>query len=272
MQGLKQIIANHDVLHAAVVLARYFHLGHKPVEHYTQLIEDWSNTARARYAIHSASPQTLRSLIKFFYLDLAFTADEQDFFASQHSLMDHVLDYRTGNPLSLAIVFKTLASALGFKVEGVNFPGHFLIRCEFAEQQFIYIDPNNGRELTKADLEALYFSILGEVEQEKMPPEVLLSATCEEMMVRLLHNLKAAYINAQHFQAALTVVEFLVGLCPDDPYERRDRGFLLHQLDCPQVALADYQYFLRQCPHDPANAVLADQVKHLTALPLATFH
>jgi len=54
-------------------------------------------------------------------------------------------------------------------------------------------------------------------------------------------------------------------LCPDDPYERRDRGYLLHQLDCPQVAVADYQFFIDQCPSDPSIEMIRTQVDKLRA-------
>ena len=105
-----------------------------------------------------------------------------------------------------------------------------------------------------------------------MPPEALLSASCEESVVRLLHNIKAAYIAAQDYQPALLAVELLIELCPDDPYERRDRGLLLHQLDCLQLAVADYQYFIRQCPKDPASPLLAAQVQQMAAEARAVFH
>ena len=79
-------------------------------------------------------------------------------------------------------------------------------------------------------------------------------------IVRLLHNLKVSYINEKCYSEALTAVELLVNLCPNDPYERRDRGFLLHPLDYTQV---DYQYFIHKCPKDPATQLLQAQLQQL---------
>jgi regulator of sirC expression with transglutaminase-like and TPR domain len=118
----------------------------------------------------------------------------------------------------------------------------------------------------------LYFAILQEIEDENMPEEALEQASTGEIIVRLLHNLKASYINQKRYSHALVAVELLVELCPDDPYERRDRGFLLHQLDCTQVAIADYRYFIRQCPKDPATHLLEVQLQQLTEQPLVIFH
>ena len=105
-----------------------------------------------------------------------------------------------------------------------------------------------------------------------MPEEALQEASCDETIVRLLHNLKASYINEKRYSDALTAVELLVNLCPNDPYERRDRGFLLHRLDCTQVAIADYQYFIRKCPKDPVTQLLQAQLQHLCEQVPVVFH
>jgi regulator of sirC expression with transglutaminase-like and TPR domain len=272
VQVLKQTIANQECFKASLQLAQYFQKDCLPVEHYQQMLNAWAIQAQQSLKLSQFNQSDLNAFVRFFYVDLAFSADEHHYFATQNSLINKVMEFRTGIPMSLAIVFQALAQQLGFRVYGINFPGHFLLRADFADAQSIYLDPNNGNVLSHSDLEALYFRILGDIEQEKMPPEALLSASSEESIVRLLHNLKAAYITAQDFQLALVAVELLVKLCPNDPYERRDRGFLLHQLDCSQVAIADYQYFIRQCPQDPASALLAEQVKHLVAQPSEIFH
>ncbi|KXI30756.1 SirB1 family protein [Paraglaciecola hydrolytica] len=272
MQGLIQTIASQECFKASLLLAQYFQKECLPVEHYQQTLDEWAKQAKQSLGFSIPNLNALKQFIRFFYVELAFSADEQHYFAKQNSLINKVMEYRTGIPMSLAIVFQALAEKLGFSVHGINFPGHFLLRADFVQAESVYLDPNNGNVLSYSDIEALYFKILGDVEQQKMPPEALLPATCEESVVRLLHNLKAAYINAQDFHFALLAVELLVELCPNDPYERRDRGFLLHQLDCLQVAVADYQYFIRQCPQDPASELLAAQVKHLVAQPLAVFH
>lgn len=273
MQGLKQSIEKQNCFEAALHLAQYFQ-SDSPVtlHHYVKLIEDWAEQAKSNYCINRTNLDGLKQLLEFFYVHLAFSGDERHYFSQQHSLVNKVIDFRTGVPVSLALVFEALAKRLGFVVSGINFPGHFLIKVELDINESIYIDPNNGKILALHELEALYFQILGEIEQQKMPPEALLAASCEETIVRLIHNLKATFINNERYQLALRAVELLVDLCPNDPYERRDRGFLLHQLDCPQLAVADYQYFIQQCPKDPAIPLLSAQVKHLAAQPLAIFH
>lgn len=272
LKELKQAISKGDYLMASLQLAKVFQPGNCQPDDYRHKVKLWIDQAREFVGSADNSAHNFRRFTQFFYVNLAFSGDEKNYFSCQFSLLDHVLDYRTGIPVSLAIVFQSMGKALGFEVCGVNFPGHFLIKCRFSHHPDIYLDPLNGKQLSRSDLESLYFSILHEIEDETMPEEALHEASCDETIVRLLHNLKASYINEKCYSEALTAVELLVNLCPDDPYERRDRGFLLHQLDCTQVAIADYQYFIRKCPKDPATQLLQAQLQQLSEQVPAIFH
>lgn len=199
----------------------------------------------------------------YFYQTLAFSGDQKNYFAARYNLLDQVIQYRTGIPVTLAIVFCQIANAVGLKTQGVNFPGHFLMRFEVSDSKVHFIDPLNGKFLDWSQLETMYFSVLGDEAEKEMPLNVLEPVDCEETVLRLLHNLKASFINEQRYQNALTTIDLLLDLCPDDPYEIRDRGFLLHQLDCPDVAAADYEYFISHCPKDPSTDVLRSQIAKL---------
>ncbi|MFT4732927.1 MAG: regulator of sirC expression with transglutaminase-like and TPR domain [Gammaproteobacteria bacterium] len=272
VKELKQAIAKRDYLMASLHLASMFQPDSCQPDDYQRKVELWIEQAKVHVGSPDTSPENFKRFIQFFYVDLAFSGDETNYFSCQYSSLDYVLDYRTGIPVSLAIVFQSMGKRLGFDVCGVNFPGHFLIKCRFNHYPEIYLDPLNGKQLSRQDLESLYFSILHEIEDEKMPEEALDEASCAETIVRLLHNLKASYINKKCYSEALTAVELLVKLCPNDPYERRDRGFLLHQLDCTQVAIADYQYFISKCPKDPATQLLQVQLQQLSEQVPDVFH
>jgi len=272
LKELKQAISEGDYLMASLQLANMFQPDNCQLDDYQRKVELWIDQAKVFIGSTDVTSKSFKRFIEYFYVELAFSGDEKNYFSCQYSLLDHVLDYRNGIPVSLAIVFQSMGKALGFNVCGVNFPGHFLLRCRFSQQPDIYLDPLNGKQLSRRDLESLYFSILQEIEDEKMPEEALHEASCDETIVRLLHNLKASYINEKCYSEALTAVELLVNLCPNDPYERRDRGFLLHQLDCTQVAIADYQYFIRKCPKDPATQLLQAQLQQLCGQVPDIFH
>lgn len=272
MKELKQAIVEQDCLLAGLHVASAFQKDSGCLKQYQHQMDSWKSQASLYIGSADITENSFSRFIEFFFVQLAFSGSEKYYFSSQYSLLNKVLEYRTGMPVSLAIVFQSLGQSLGFDIHGVNFPGHFLVKCNFNSAPAIFVDPLNGKQLNRENLETLYFSILNEFEDEAMPEEALNQACCEETLVRLLHNLKSAYISEKKYTEALGVVETLVQLCPNDPYERRDRGFLLHQLDCTQVAIADYQYFIRQCPKDPATQLLQAQLQQLTEQAPAVFH
>ncbi|MEP0356447.1 MAG: tetratricopeptide repeat protein [Paraglaciecola sp.] len=272
MKELKQAIIDKDCLLAALNVAVAFQKDSGCLQQYLQQMDNWKTQASVYINSTELTEHSFRRFIEFFFVQLAFSGSDKYYFSSQYSLLTQVLEYRTGMPVSLAIIFQSLGNSLGFDIHGVNFPGHFLVKCKFNNAPAVFVDPLNGKQLSRGNLEKLYFSILNEFEDEGMPEEALNEACCEETLVRLLHNLKCAYISEKKYTEALGVVDTLVQLCPNDPYERRDRGFLLHQLDCTQVAIADYQFFISQCPKDPATQLLQAQLQHLNEQTPAVFH
>lgn len=123
------------------------------------------------------------------------------------------------------------------------------------------MDALSGSPLSWSALESLYISISGGEQEEGMPAQVVAATDGRSMLIRLLQNLKGAYVQQNQTAQALTLSDLLVTLSPDDPYERRDRGWLLQQLNCHSGAYADYQYYIRQCPQDPAAHLLKLQLR-----------
>jgi regulator of sirC expression with transglutaminase-like and TPR domain len=271
VNALRQAICKKNTLLACLLVTRQFATD-TDVANYLKMIDELADKVRNVIDMHANESERFKQFSQNFYTQLAFSSNENDFFNSKYSLLDKVMDYRTGIPVTLAVVFCAIAERLGFDVAGVNFPGHFLICHRGSQQRPLFIDPLCGKSLSWQELEQLYLSIVGESDDESMPTSALDFATTEDIVVRMLHNLKAAFINEEKHQHALQAVELLIELCPDDPYERRDRGFLLQQLECPQVAKADYLYFIKRCPEDPSAHLLKLQMRHLESIVQVILH
>ncbi|MFT6897448.1 MAG: regulator of sirC expression with transglutaminase-like and TPR domain [Paraglaciecola sp.] len=264
MKTLKEAIECGDLLSGGLLVSTLTNpRAGGSLADYQAKFAQWCTEARLSADVFQVNDGAFTRFIHYFYRQLAFSGDAQHDFSCKHSLIDSVMDYRTGMPVSLAIIFVAIAGKLGFDVQGVNFPGHFLLRYLGEDQRAKYLDPKSGNWLSESDLSYLYFSVLSEIDNETMPEEALYAASSEEILVHLLHNIKAAYIHERKYEQALMTVELLIDLCPNNPYERRDRGILLHELHCPQLAIADYQYFIRQCPKDPAATLLEMQVRNM---------
>jgi regulator of sirC expression with transglutaminase-like and TPR domain len=168
------------------------------------------------------------------------------------------LNQRTMSPIIKAALVKEIITACGFETDLVFIPNKIMVRLCCDEQYAIIFDAVTGESLDWAELDIRLDELEGD------PGEQDLKAIDDNVaLVEYLSALKNILISEKMFDKALTCVDVLLSLNPDDPLQRRDRGFLLHQLDCFKVAVDDYRYFVEQCPKDPAAKILKIQLENI---------
>jgi regulator of sirC expression with transglutaminase-like and TPR domain len=264
--SIQRVLDKDDVLSASLLVAQQFEAD-MSLSFYLSMMKQWETLFRSRINFRSSTPQQLQQLNTLFFTELGFAGQPGNLLASNYALMDQVMLYRNGCAVCLCILYCHLARAMGLDARGVSFPGHYLVRVRLSDRQYQFMDALTGKSLSWPELERLYQQIAADGQEENMPADIVIPATDRDMLIRLLQNLKGAFINQDQFQQALTVSDLLVTLSPDDPYERRGRGWLLQQLNCHGGAYADYQYYIRQCPQDPAAHLLKLQLRSHSLKP-----
>jgi regulator of sirC expression with transglutaminase-like and TPR domain len=156
------------------------------------------------------------------------------------------LDRGLGIPLTLGIVVLEVGWRLGLPLEGVNFPGHFLVRFK-GDAIDLLIDPYDGGAVRFEDeaqelLDRVYGGMV------RVHDSFLKAATRREMLVRLLMNLKSLYLNARDHDKALAAVERILLIKPIAVGEIRDRGVILAQLGRKNEALEQLEAYLSMAP------------------------
>ncbi len=98
--------------------------------------------------------RTLGLLNQFFFRDLGFAGNVNDYYDPDNSFIHTVLRTRRGIPISLAVLWMELASSVGLRAQGVGFPGHFLVKVMTSQVQGgqIVIDPFTGHVLDQDTL------------------------------------------------------------------------------------------------------------------------
>lgn len=166
----------------------------------------------------------------------------------RNSFLNEVLDRRTGIPIALALVYMEVARRAGVHVEGVNFPGHFLLRCParrgLPQTDDLIIDAFHGGALLSEDAcrERLRRHAGDEAGLES---PLLVHATKPQILARMLLNLKRLYVQMHSFPQALDVTELLRAVDPSAINELRDRGLLAYHLKDFSSALRDLQAYLQ---------------------------
>ena len=217
-----------------------------------------------RFPADVSQIQKLRLLNHFFYRELGFAGNVNDYYAPGNSYLHRVLTTRKGIPISLAVVYMELAQQIGLDVKGISFPGHFLMKLSVSSGEII-LDPFNGVSLSREDLEERLEPFFEQGAQSAALPLALYlrEAQPRHILVRMLRNLKSLYASPPDWRALLRIQERLVILLPDELEERRDRGLAYAELECPQSALIDLRAYLQARPDAPDAPVLRQRLPEL---------
>jgi regulator of sirC expression with transglutaminase-like and TPR domain len=158
-------------------------------------------------------------VLRLLYGELGFHGNVADYYDPQNSFLNHVIDRRTGNPLSLAVVLLAVCRRAGVAAQGISFPGHFLVRVAKASGEMATIDPFDGQLLTPSVLHSLYESATGdpgEIEERLLQP-----ATRRQILLRMLNNLRAIYELRGDQERLRFVLERMALLSPSEEVHRR---------------------------------------------------
>jgi regulator of sirC expression with transglutaminase-like and TPR domain len=218
---------------------------------------------RKRLPRDASHVQRLRLLNHYFYQELGFGGNLNNYYDPDNSHLQCVIQTRRGIPISLAVVYMELAHQIGLDIRGISFPGHFLMKLSVQSGEII-LDPFNGASLSREDLEERLEPFSGQSGTGAAPLSAYLrDAQPREILVRMLRNLKALYFERADWRLALAVQHRLVILLPEDTAERRDRGMAFANLECPQAALPDIEAYLAEHAHAPDAAMLREMLRKL---------
>jgi regulator of sirC expression with transglutaminase-like and TPR domain len=188
----------------------------------------------------------VKALNEFLFEEMQFSGSN-DYDDPRNSCLNEVLDRRAGIPITLAVVYMEVARRAGIQIDGVNFPGHFLVRCPEMNESMgadLIIDPfHGGALLSEHKCRVLLQKHVGS--KVAFSKALVAPATRMEIVVRMLLNLKLLYVHMRSFPQARVVTEMLLALTPSALSELRDRGLLAYHLNDVTGALRDLQTYLK---------------------------
>lgn len=234
-----------NLARAALLVAReeYAQL---PVERYLLRLDLLAEETRDRLGAESVPPVVLAEAIRHLFVARKLRGNREEYHDPRNSFLNDVLDRGLGIPLTLGIVLLEVGWRLGLPVEGVNFPGHFLVRYRGEAKQFL-IDPFHGGMMrTRKEVEQIL------ARQRETPGPLddrhLRTAAKRDMIVRLLLNLKGVYHRRGDNARALAAVERILVVSPTARRQIRDRGYLLARLGRDDEAVAQLETYLAFAP------------------------
>ena len=257
--------ASLPLLEAAVAIAQH-DFPRLDVQSTLAEIDTLAARLKRRLAADAAPMQRLRLLNRFFFQELGFSGNVNDYYDPRNSYVHCVLETRRGIPITLALLYVELANQIGLDACGVSFPGHFLAKVHMPQGEIV-IDPFTGQSMSRDALDALLApyrrrsvkSGLGEAPLGTF----LQPAHPREVIARMLRNLKEVFRSSQDAARLLAVAERLVILLPDAWEERRDRGLVHAALGARFPAMADLAGYLEHAPDAPDRPAIRKRLAEL---------
>lgn len=237
-------------------------------------VDALADRLRRRIPADAVALQRLRLLNRYFFQELGFAGNVNDYYDARNSYVHEVLARRRGIPITLALLYIELATQIGLQARGVSFPGHFLVKLRMhtgAHQGEVIIDPFTGHSLSREELDERLQPYRREhgLEGEFDAPLGLFlqAATPRDVIARMLRNLKEVHRAAGDWTRLLAVQQRLVVLLPQAWEERRDRGLAHAELGHRAAAVADLEGYLEQRPQAADAAAMRARLRSLRASP-----
>ena len=168
-----------DIEEACWLLARVFLPGVE-TEQYQRKLEIWGRQLKRLTDAAISTRERVAILTNYLANDLGFRGNSEQYYDVRNSLLPSLIDTKLGIPISLAVLYISVAARAGIKVEGINLPGHFIVR-----HGDIFFDPfHRGKILMPSDCEAI-------LRKQKLTfqPSYLEPATSRMILIRVLANL-----------------------------------------------------------------------------------
>ena len=240
-----------DLATAALFIAR-LEYPRLDASRYLDQLDQMGAAALKRLGPQSSEADPLRrieALNTYLYDEKGFAGNDTRHNDPRDSFLNEVLDRRTGIPITLALVYIEVARRAGVPVDGVNFPGHFLLRMRRladstdAADTDLIVDPfHGGAILSETDCRQLLREHVGD--EAAFDQRLLMRATKQQILIRMLVNLKWIYVKMRSFPQGHAITALLLALDPSAMTELRDRGLLAYHLNDFAGALRDLEAYL----------------------------
>jgi len=216
-----EVVSREDfALDQAALLIGAWDYPERNLMEYRELLDEIAERTAPEVAHATTGIGRARAISDCLFDRLGFCGNTDDYYDPRNSFLCDVLDRRTGIPISLSVLYVEVSRRVGVLAQGVNFPGHFLVRVAI-EDAWLFLDPfAGGKTLTPADLEALLKKTT--TPDAVLEPSVIAAASKRQILSRMLVNLAGIYGRNGDLPRSLDVLERLAVLEPSNPRIARD--------------------------------------------------
>lgn len=233
---------------------------------YDTLLQSHAEHLRGEIEAIDAWPLKMQAINRHLFEELGYAGNHGEYYDPRNSYLNEVFERRLGNPLSLAMVQMEVARRLGVPLDGVSFPGHFLVRLP-VDDGVLVMDPfNRGRPLDVDELrQRARPHLSGDVLDDDTLGEILNPASHRAMLMRVLRNLHGTYAECDDWERAVRCADRMLRLTPGHADALRDRGLGYLKLGHRHGAREDLAHYLQRNPEASDAGSLRERLVELSS-------
>jgi regulator of sirC expression with transglutaminase-like and TPR domain len=225
---------------------------------YLDKLDRIADLARDRITLGVGPSDYITAINATLFEDYGFQGNRDNYYDPRNSFLNEVIDRRLGIPITLSVIYMEVARRIGFAVEGIGLPGHFIVRHRSAAE-IIYIDPfSRGRVLGEMGCAELVAAMSGG--KTPLLAEHLSPVTAKQILMRMLSNLLSIYARSDH-RRALAVIERILLIQPNSAAHVRDHGLLLALVGQAAQAIVALERYLKMAPAAADVDLVREQIK-----------
>ena len=235
---------------------------------YDTLLQSHAEHLRTQVDAIDAWPQKMAAINRHLFEEVGYSGDSEEYYDPRNSYLNEVFERRLGNPISLALVQIEVARRLGVPLDGVSFPGHFLVRLP-VDDGVLVMDPfNRGRPLDENELRQRARPHLGgEMPDDHALFQILNPASHRAILMRMLRNLHGVYAERDDWERAARSADRILRLTPDNGDALRDRGLAYLKMGHRHGARLDLARYLQLNPDAADSGPLHERLVELSSGP-----
>ena len=252
----KTCFSNHklNLIEKCLKLAQILEYPNLDITKEIEKIHDLGITLKNSIVESKNSTYKISLLNEFLFQKCGFHGDVDDYYNPKNNFLNYVIDKKTGIPITLSILYSELGKHIGMDLRIIGFPSHVIVE---GGEELIIAPFNTGKHLSVDDLlEILNLNFGEEVE---LVPEYLNEITTEEILIRILRNLKSSYKDSYSYNQSLRCNMMILAINPNSSEEIRDAGILEEKMQNYEKATEFLNKYLELVP----NAEDADFILQL---------
>ncbi|KRG44965.1 hypothetical protein ARC78_03910 [Stenotrophomonas pictorum JCM 9942] len=228
---------------------------------YDRMLQAHADHLHTEVGAISEWPLKVAAINHHLFNELGYSGNHDEYYDPRNSYLNEVVARRLGNPISLALVQIDVSRRLGLPLQGISFPGHFLVRLP-VEEGVLIMDPfNGGRPLSVEELrERARANLGGEVPDDQVLAQILDPAPHRAILMRMLRNLHGVYVERQEWDRAARSADRILKLAPQQADAVRDRGLAYLQLEHLAGARTDLARYLKMEPEAGDAAAIRERL------------